>query len=554
VPRRRQQLLLLRQQLLLLRQQLLLLRQRAEVSLPHLPAAHLPQVVEPATPGDGLATVALTVCPRCGARYAEGLKFCPFDGEALAVLADSDRPPDPLLGCVIAERYRIEGILAEGGMGMVYRVSHTTLSNPFAMKVLRRELAADPAVAARLVEEARATAAIDHPAIVEVTDFGEIDSSVLPELGAVSLPYFVMEYVEGQALDQIIRERGRLPIETVIHIMSSLASALSAAHAVGIVHRDLKPANIRIEPNGTVRVLDFGVAKVLGASRQTQKGLVFGTPQYMSPEQAQGEAVDGRSDVYALGVLMYQCATGTVPFEADSYMGVVTQHMFEIPEPFAVVAAELAGHPLESVVMRCLEKDPAARFQTMDEFRAELQIAQAAIEAGESPPLSVRPPGRGLKLRQAVPVAGSPAARDLAHPRRVSGPWVVAIFLVLGVCGAAAVWGLRHALSGQALSVAPSEAATASAGATPSAARDASADIDGDDTPAPGIEPAATPASGHVAAPASPPTATSAASVRSVGTVRPTRRPRTVPRAPSAAPPRPPPPRTKAQGDVVDPW
>jgi serine/threonine-protein kinase len=259
----------------------------------------------------------------------------------------------------------------------------------------------------------------------------------------------------------ILRQQGRLPIETIFDMMSTLAGALGAAHAAGIVHRDLKPENLRIEPNGAVRVLDFGVAKVLGSSRQTQKGMVFGTPHYMSPEQAQGHPIDGRTDIYALGVLMYQCATGTIPFEADTYMGVVTQHMFEMPQPFAVVASDLAGHPLEGIVMCCLEKDPAARFQTMDEMKKALDAARAALIAGEQPPASSRVGGRPMRLRSARQDPER-ITRTLQQPRRVTGAMVVVIFIVLGVMGGALVWGLRQA---------PWATPAANEATTPSAAR-----------------------------------------------------------------------------------
>ncbi|MFP6685734.1 MAG: serine/threonine-protein kinase [Polyangiaceae bacterium] len=513
---------------------------------------------ERAGASEAYPTVVLGACPSCGARYAEGLKFCPFDGETLAILEDSERPPDPLLGCVIEDRYRIEGVLAEGGMGTVYRVSHTTLSNPFAMKVLRREFASDPTVASRLVAEAKATAAIDHHAIVEVTDFGEIDAQILPELGAVTLPYFVMEYVEGHSLGMILRQQGRLSIETIFDMMSTLAGALGAAHAAGIVHRDLKPENLRIEPSGAVRVLDFGVAKVLGASRQTQKGMVFGTPHYMSPEQAQGHPIDGRTDIYALGVLMYQCATGKIPFEADTYMGVVTQHMFEMPQPFAVVASDLAGHPLEGIVMCCLEKDPAARFQTMDDMKAALEAARTALLAGEQPLPSSRVGGRPMRLRSARRVSPR-ITRTLQQPRRVTGAMVVVIFVVLGVLGGGLVWGLRHArwatsetreattpsasrgvgqqVEAAKVAGAPSEMAPPMASATDDAAAAPSASV------AHGAEPPRSHADNQPGA---------SAVVRSKPTVlRQPRRRAPEPRPPKSPPPSPPPPQ---RGELVDPW
>jgi serine/threonine-protein kinase len=315
-------------------------------------------------------------CPRCGAQYTSLLRFCPFDGEA--VMTSSWNPSiDPLLDKVLAGRYRVEQVLAEGGMGTVYEVRHTRLENLFALKVLRRELAEDPGVAARLIEEAKATAAIGHPNIVAVTDFGEVDATLVPELGELRLPYFVMELVGGASLGDLLRKERRLPSERVAAIMLECADALGAAHRAGIIHRDLKPDNVRVLEGERgeliVKVLDFGVAKVMGSSRVTVSGIVFGTPQYMSPEQARGEPVDARSDVYAMGVLMYQCLTGAVPFEDDSFMGVVSKHLFMHPDPVSHTTPGLLGHPLEAVVMRCLAKDPAQRYGSMAELAGALE-------------------------------------------------------------------------------------------------------------------------------------------------------------------------------------
>jgi serine/threonine-protein kinase len=304
-------------------------------------------------------------CPSCRQHFSGDARFCPFDGDPL-VLAEGYRPEsDPLLGKVIEGRYEVESVLGEGGMGSVYAVRHRALDKRFAMKVMRADLAKQGELAARFIQEAKATAAIGHPNIVQITDFGQLPSQA---------PYFVMELLDGTPLSKMIRKGGPLPAALAVRILVQTASALSAAHAAGVIHRDLKPDNIHITKNNTVKILDFGVAKMAGAGRLTRTGMVFGTPHYMSPEQASGGEVDHRADMYAFGIIMYEMFTGRVPFEADSYMGVLTKHMFMVPEPPSQVseaARELGA--LEDVTLRCLEKKPEARYRTMDELIQDVE-------------------------------------------------------------------------------------------------------------------------------------------------------------------------------------
>ncbi len=273
-------------------------------------------------------------CPNCARRFSRDAAFCPFDGEAL-VQALLDTTRDPLAGMTVDGRYEVLDLLGEGGMGRVYRVRHVALERTFAMKVLRRDLARDELLAARFIHEARATASIRHPHIVQITDFGTLKGAA-----GDSLPYFVMELLVGRTLGDAITE-GLLP-QAALAILQQIARAVGAAHAVGVIHRDLKPDNVflvdcaadakgTVEARVDVRVVDFGAAKIVGASSITRTGVVYGTPHYMSPEQASGHLVDHRADVYALGVIMYEIITGRVPFEADAYMGVLTQHIFGEP-------------------------------------------------------------------------------------------------------------------------------------------------------------------------------------------------------------------------------
>jgi eukaryotic-like serine/threonine-protein kinase len=246
-------------------------------------------------------------------------------------------------------------------MGCVYRVRHRVLGRLFALKALRPDLACDFALAERFVQEARAAAAISHPNVVGITDFGMLDDGQ---------PYFVMELLEGRTLSSWLRERGVLEPEQVVLIARTVACALAAAHEVGVIHRDLKPDNVILLGEAmtktSLKVLDFGLAKLQGTSRVTCDDIVYGTPQYMSPEQAAGESIDPRVDVYALGILMYEMLTGRVPFEADSYMGVLTKQLYVEPIPPSVARPALRhSKGLEDIVLCCLHKEREARFSGM---------------------------------------------------------------------------------------------------------------------------------------------------------------------------------------------
>ncbi|MEO0326185.1 MAG: serine/threonine-protein kinase, partial [Myxococcota bacterium] len=335
----------------------------------------------------------MRVCPRCGARYTGEARFCSHDGEATQELLPSDSG-DPLLGTVVDGRYRVEAVIGEGGMGVVYGVTHVTLGKRFALKVLRRDYARDETVVERFVREAQAATSIGHESIVDIHDFGR-----LPDAST----YFVMELLEGETLTARIR-RGPLEPEEMLRTTRQIASALSAAHASGIVHRDLKPDNVHLVPRGndppTVKVLDFGIAKVGGAhGKLTRTGTVFGTPYYMSPEQAAGQSVDGRTDVYALGVLVYEMLTGQVPFDGDTFMGILSKQMFEAP-PSLVASGIDPG--LAEAVSRALAKRPEERTPTMEALVDDLEAAMA----GES----LVP--RGGPGSRPAPAATSPAAPE----------------------------------------------------------------------------------------------------------------------------------------------
>ena len=286
------------------------------------------------------------------------------------------KTPEGLIGRTIDQRYRVEALLGEGGMGLVYRVTHTRLNKPLAIKVLRRENTKDPEVLARFRREAESASGIGNQHIVDIHDFGELEDGST---------YFVMECLEGLDLIDAIDVARRMPEGRAIHIATQLCRALGAAHDAGIVHRDLKPENVflirRNDTEDFVKVLDFGIAKVAnGPKRLTRDGEVLGTPHYMSPEQCEGDGVDHRTDIYALGVLLYEMLTGHVPHDADTMMGILTKQMYEDPIPPKVRVPQISEQ-LEQLIMRCLEKKPEQRYQTMHDIEADLE----RIHAGRQP-------------------------------------------------------------------------------------------------------------------------------------------------------------------------
>jgi serine/threonine-protein kinase len=407
-------------------------------------------------------------CSSCGQRFSGEAAFCPFDGTKLEK-ATYDPLGDPLLGSTIDGRYEVMELLGEGGMGHVYEVRHVALDRRFAMKALRRDLARDDELAARFIQEAKATASVRHPNVVEITDFGK-----LPD-GA---PYFVMELLVGQTLGHVIKSGGPIPARRAVRIVKQVAGALAAAHAAGIVHRDLKPDNVFLvggvvggSASDDVRVVDFGAAKIVGSSRVTRQGIVFGTPHYMSPEQASGQPVDHRADVYSLGIIMYEMFTGRVPFEADTYMGVLTQHMFVQPlRPSQVSPAARELGALEEITMVCLAKKPEERYASMEDLSAALDEVVQVRSDGHvqiSPQLGSRPskPPASLRYRMAdelepPSLAEMRVAIDSVLPPRRPVPWGWILGAGAALVLATAVWGVaRQVTKAPPVLVAPAASA-----------------------------------------------------------------------------------------------
>ena len=269
---------------------------------------------------------------------------------------------------LLGSRYEIGETLGYGGMAEVHLGRDVRLGREVAVKVLRADLARDPSFQTRFRREAQAAASLNHPAIVSVYDTGED-----PFVPARSTPYIVMEYVEGRTLREVLKTEGRIMPRRAMEIVADVCAALDFSHRNGIVHRDVKPGNVMITPTGAVKVMDFGIARAVAdaGATVTATAAVIGTAQYLSPEQARGENVDARSDVYSTGCLLYELLTGHPPFTGDSPVAVAYQHVRETAPPPSTANPDVPP-ALDAIVMKALAKNPANRYQTAAEMRADL--------------------------------------------------------------------------------------------------------------------------------------------------------------------------------------
>jgi serine/threonine-protein kinase len=349
-----------------------------------------------------------------------------------------------LVGQVFSNRYLIERELAQGGMAEVYLARDQLLDRPVALKALFPEYAREPSFVERFRREAQAAANLNHPNIVAIYDWGQESGNY----------FIVMEYVEGRSLRDLIRANGTIDAPQAADIAAEIAAALAFAHRNGVVHRDVKPGNVVITQSGIVKVTDFGIARAGTSDGLTQTGSVMGTATYFSPEQAQGLAVDGRSDVYSLGVVLYEMVTGTVPFTGDSPVAVAYKHVRE--EPVKPTVRNPAIPPdLDQIILTAMAKDPDLRYQTADDMRADLlrfrrgrPLAAAPVTAlvSELPTATTAAAAAGTAAYTAT--MANPAVAVDERGRQVTGPayqkkrwnpWLVTLLTLLGL---AAVVGL----------------------------------------------------------------------------------------------------------------
>ncbi len=334
-------------------------------------------------------------------------------------------------GTILAGRYEITEPIATGGMGEVWRARDRVLDRVVAAKVLRSEFTGDPSFVARFRNEARHTAALSHPNIASVYDYGESTD----ERGH-QLAFLVMELVEGKPLVTILHEEGRLPFGWTLHLLGQSADGLSAAHAAGVVHRDIKPGNLIVRPDGVVKLTDFGIARTRDATPLTRTGMVVGTAQYLSPEQAQGMEVTAASDVYSLGVVGYECLTGGRPFDGTSQVAIALAHINQQPPPLP------SDIPLavRQLIERALAKHPDDRFADGAAFAAAIRAVAAATD-GRGPATSATGMLAAAQTEVIPEVGGTDDDTDDDGTRVLGGP-------VTGVAGAAAVTAAGAAVSG----------------------------------------------------------------------------------------------------------
>jgi serine/threonine-protein kinase len=351
---------------------------------------------------------------------------------------------------LLGGRYELDGVIGRGGMAEVYRARDLRLDRVVAIKTLRSDLARDPTFQARFRREAQSAASLNHPSVIAVYDTGEdmLDNN--------PVPYIVMEYVEGRTLRDVLHEEHRLPAERALQLVDGILRALDYSHRGGIVHRDIKPANVMLTTNNEVKVMDFGIARALAdsAATMTATAQVIGTAQYLSPEQARGERVDARSDIYSTGCVLYELLTGRPPFQGDSPVAIAYQHVREEAPPPSQLDPSIPQYA-NAIVMKALAKDPNYRYQSASEMRADIQRASQGMpvsaptmamnagtqvmHGGGPGTQSMRPTTMGYDL---PPVNYEEPPRDADRGKKV------AIWAVVGLLAVGAIVALIVIFSG----------------------------------------------------------------------------------------------------------
>src|SRR5512133_2863551 len=350
---------------------------------------------------------------------------------------------DTLIGTVFDGRYRIIRKLGAGGMAEVYLAEDQELGRRVAIKILNDRHAADDSFVERFRREAKNAAGLSHPNIVSIYDRGEAEGTY----------YIAMEFLDGRSLKELIVARGQAPIKIAIDYARQILAALGAAHRHGIVHRDIKPHNVLVGGEGRIKVTDFGIARS-GASQMTEVGSIIGTAQYLSPEQARGAPVDQTSDLYSVGVVLYEMLTGQVPFTGDTPLEIAMKHLSEVPKPPSELRPEVP-HDLDSVVLRALAKDPSERYQSAEEMDADLARVAEGLPVD---PDTETAASSGSGVMAAAPtsvISRGPVSQPLSAPpgttppagyygyegpprrRRPVWPWVLSVLLLIAAAGAA---------------------------------------------------------------------------------------------------------------------
>ena len=333
------------------------------------------------------------ICLECNRQFTGIVSACPHDGTLLVKIQQ-----DPIIGSVLDGSYEVLSLIGHGGMGVVYKARHKLMDRVVAIKMLKSTLVSDSMSVKRFQQEVKATGRLVHPHAITVYDFG-----ISPD----GLPYIVMDYLEGASLSEVIKKEDHIAVERGVRILSQACEALTHAHKQGVVHRDLKPSNIVLinfdgDPD-YVKVVDFGVAKLVGgasegAQKLTQTGEVCGSPVYMSPEQCLGQELDLRSDIYSMGIVIYETLTGKLPLLGRTMVDTMSKHVSEMPQPFKTIRPDIyIPERLEQVVFKAMAKDANKRHQSMEELREDLENA-------------VPKPGRSTSLRNTQTVAAYPQA------------------------------------------------------------------------------------------------------------------------------------------------
>ena len=351
---------------------------------------------------------------------------------------------------LLGGRYELDGVVGRGGMAEVYRARDIRLDRIVAIKTLRADLARDQIFQARFRREAQSAASLNHPSIVAVYDTGEDMATGVP------VPYIVMEYVDGRTVRDLLQEGHRLLPERSLEIIDGVLRALEYSHQAGIVHRDIKPGNVMVTRNGDIKVMDFGIARAMSDAQatMTQTAQVIGTAQYLSPEQARGDRVDARSDLYSAGCLLYELLTGRPPFTGDSPVAIAYQHVRENPVPPSRVDPDVPVWA-DAIVLKAMAKSPADRYQTAAEMRADLQRAASGLPVS-APPTRLDNYPRTQRMGTGAMMAGTtqiPPVEDYDYAGGDYGrgdgggggghrwvPWVLGLVVVVGVVAGVAYY------------------------------------------------------------------------------------------------------------------